>query len=412
MQKSCGTEKDSCYFTQFGCSIYKSPTNYMPFTRTFHPVGQGAFYTEQHYDQGETLNIIYDCGSVTRPKSQFLLKVANALPAESVIDLLFISHFHDDHTNGIEELKKRYTIRTVVLPKLTEETRTLIKLENYLEYGGFSTALIDNPQLYFGKNTLIIEVDPVNADGEEPNAVVAEGNNGPFIEISPDEPPTFSPNLENSKQGTSVSIPSGTVFRFRTKSTPFWEYIPFNYEYAARKALLEASLMSLGISLDSLVNVNNIIAREADLRGAYKKLKGRLNANSLVVYSGAVGPNRMLFHQRLLFTFHYLFYFTSEAEGCLYLGDIDLTVANVVTDMKARLRNYWQKIYSVQVPHHGSIHNFNSSIFNQNAQAVISYGTTNKYSHPAPQVVSQLLRVPASPVCVTEKADTGLYSLD
>lgn len=35
--------------------------------RTFHPVGQGAFYTERFYDEGQgkpVFTAVYDCGSV------------------------------------------------------------------------------------------------------------------------------------------------------------------------------------------------------------------------------------------------------------------------------------------------------------------------------------------------------------
>lgn len=34
--------------------------------RTFHPVGQGAFFTEQFYDNSQKkllYNVVYDCGS-------------------------------------------------------------------------------------------------------------------------------------------------------------------------------------------------------------------------------------------------------------------------------------------------------------------------------------------------------------
>ncbi len=128
----------------------------MSFLRTFHPVGQGTFYTEQHYEGMDVLTVVYDCVSLTPKREQFLRKVTTELPPDSVIDLLFLSHFHADHINGLDELKDRFTIRTVVLPKLTEEARILAKLENYLEYAGLSTVLIDNPQAYFGDKTLII----------------------------------------------------------------------------------------------------------------------------------------------------------------------------------------------------------------------------------------------------------------
>lgn len=355
---------------------------------------------------------MYDCGSLTGPKLQFLRKVATALPADTVIDILFLSHFHADHINGLDELKKRYTIRAVVLPKLTDEARILVKLESYLEYGGFSTPLVDNPRQYFGKETLVILVEPVGGSAAAPIAAVAEGNNSLFVDITPEEEPAFSPDLSASKQHNSASVPSGTVLRFRTTSSPFWEYIPFNYENTVRGAAFVALLANLGIPLPSLDNIADVMARKSELTKAYKKLEGDLNENSLVVYSGAIGSGRKLYHHSPLYGFYYPFFLESHGEGCLYLGDIDSSVGGVVPDIKSRLQPKWPRIDTIQVPHHGAIGNFDLAVFSRGVQAIISFGTTNKYGHPAPPVVSQLCRVPATPIYVTEKPETGFYSLD
>lgn len=34
------------------------------FTRKFHPVGFGAFYTECHEFGGREINVVYDCGTL------------------------------------------------------------------------------------------------------------------------------------------------------------------------------------------------------------------------------------------------------------------------------------------------------------------------------------------------------------
>ena len=37
--------------------------------RTFHPVGQGAFFTEQFFDNNKDMllyNVVYDCGSKSK----------------------------------------------------------------------------------------------------------------------------------------------------------------------------------------------------------------------------------------------------------------------------------------------------------------------------------------------------------
>ena len=60
--------------------------------RTFHPVGQGAFYTERHkISNGKDFTIVYDCGSFqfTNLKN----RIKSAFQKGEEIDILFISHF-------------------------------------------------------------------------------------------------------------------------------------------------------------------------------------------------------------------------------------------------------------------------------------------------------------------------------
>jgi hypothetical protein len=56
--------------------------------RTFHPIGQGAFYSERN----EKFNMVYDCGEWK--DSNYANKVVKqSFGTTDTIDLLFISHF-------------------------------------------------------------------------------------------------------------------------------------------------------------------------------------------------------------------------------------------------------------------------------------------------------------------------------
>lgn len=75
---------------------------------TYHGIGQGMFYTGKiDFGNGEpAFNFVYDCGTSSR---QQLLK--NAITAYHAncshsIDLLILSHFDDDHINGLDSLLK------------------------------------------------------------------------------------------------------------------------------------------------------------------------------------------------------------------------------------------------------------------------------------------------------------------
>jgi len=79
--------------------------------REFNNVGQGAFYTEKFYDDSNKLiyTMVYDCGSYGN--RALIEKSIKENLKDKNIDLLCISHFHEDHINGLEYLLKEYRIK-------------------------------------------------------------------------------------------------------------------------------------------------------------------------------------------------------------------------------------------------------------------------------------------------------------
>jgi ribonuclease BN (tRNA processing enzyme) len=90
-------------------------------TRTFHPIGQSAFYSEK-FESGFT--IVYDCGGST--KAIVEQEIQNSFEKDEKIDIVFISHFHNDHINGLEFLLKYCDVQKVVLP-LTPYVRIVVQ---------------------------------------------------------------------------------------------------------------------------------------------------------------------------------------------------------------------------------------------------------------------------------------------
>lgn len=94
-------------------------------TRIFHPIGQGAFYSETHrLGDGPKTTVVYDCGSKTCK-----MKIKESIDEylqDNRVHILFISHFHSDHCNGIEFLNPEY----IVLPMLSEYEKVLLWIEN------------------------------------------------------------------------------------------------------------------------------------------------------------------------------------------------------------------------------------------------------------------------------------------
>lgn len=79
----------------------------MKVTRTFHPVGQGTFFSERFYmedQQGTVHNIVYDCGVKWGYKGKVKHVVTQAFTQSDVIEYLFISHLDYDHVSLVKTL--------------------------------------------------------------------------------------------------------------------------------------------------------------------------------------------------------------------------------------------------------------------------------------------------------------------
>ena len=79
----------------------------MKVTRTFHPVGQGAFYSERFFmedQQGTVHNIVYDCGVKWGYVGKVKHVVTQAFTQTDTIDYLFISHLDYDHISLVKTL--------------------------------------------------------------------------------------------------------------------------------------------------------------------------------------------------------------------------------------------------------------------------------------------------------------------
>lgn len=61
--------------------------------RTFHPVGQGAFYTERFYEGDKNVfNMVYDCGSSTKGqylKMKLMMHLRTAQEKQRLTSFLF-----------------------------------------------------------------------------------------------------------------------------------------------------------------------------------------------------------------------------------------------------------------------------------------------------------------------------------
>lgn len=175
--------------------------------RTFHPVGQGAYYSERHISNN--INIVYDCGTEYKNRNNKGIKsvVHQSFSKDEVIDILFISHFDFDHISLIDELMNTVKeVKNVVIPLLSfKQVNLLSNLYEALQAHNL-VELVKNPLGFFGNNTRVVVVKSSS-----------EGLN------ESKEPISLSDLSSNSERlsGTPLSI----------NGIRDWVFIPYNYEF-------------------------------------------------------------------------------------------------------------------------------------------------------------------------------------
>lgn len=353
--------------------------------RTFHPVGQGAFYSERH----ENHNIVYDCGSMNVSKGKKV--VSQSFSKEDIIDILFISHFDYDHVSLIEHLKKSVMkIRFVVMPLLYDDEKIL--LCNIFKALGEKAlvTLVENPKEFFGAETHIIRVN-------HSSKKIDENTQSIFL------------NDINQDLQRPIEISSGTLIAIEEHSD--WIFIPFNYKYKDRSKEFLGKLKDNHIDINELKNSDyDHTEHRETIKNTYEEV-GDINENSMFLYSGPTTYKKNFKYTYLYrpnkhycyFCFHLFYDIKQDKVACLYTGDGNL---NEVIAKEIYGEKYWDQIGTIQIPHHGSLLSFNSNILKDNVFCPFSVGKNNLHGHPSAKVISEILSHKSYPIYVTEDVDS------
>lgn len=251
--------------------------------RSFLPVGQGAFYCEQfsYRPDREKVNIIYDCGSSPNVKV-VERQIKNNFEKGEVIHALFISHLHDDHTNGIPFLLKYCKVENMFFPLVTGTDKMYLYMQHIVDGGStdsFVVRFLENPRRAFER--FHIEYTPML------HPVVAGQGDIPQMDREMDAMPVYP--------GTNVaSIIFGNLLEVY-KAYQRWLYIPYNFRQSDRLRQLQNEL---NIEFDKDMDNEDLHdkwsnGKDSDrrkIRNAFQAVKGSLNTNSMTLYSGLEDP--------------------------------------------------------------------------------------------------------------------------
>lgn len=375
-----------CYEFNIRDDWQKGHPNYM--TRTFHPVGHGAFYTERFNDEDGkcVFTAVYDCGASSSNRIEKAIKAAFKNTEE--IDLLFISHLHKDHINGVMQLMEQCNVKRIVLPALEDEVVIEALLYNYThqaeEFDNDANKFIEKLLIGNFGSTKITQVGNFRNNDNTPYSAV-------------------------DSESVGDSLTSGKAIEVKRLN---WRYYPLN------------------LSSSNSVSIINKIAEVAKVFPSTFYLYGRLDYKEIRDVVEGIGISECAKIYKEVFGCshnNYSMPLVSMAtvclsskckrwcrkEGntptrcltnCLYTGDFEAT--KKFDALKEIFKKFdvevdYAKIGILQVPHHGSKHNINTDMYEDGKVCIISAGRTSKH-HPDMSVLQNIQYHKSVPIIVTE----------
>lgn len=362
--------------------------------RQILPVGQGAFYLETLYKDGQQYKIVYDCGSATDINILTTQIQANFNRGE-VIHAVFISHLDDDHVNGLEFLLNYCDVKHLFFPLITSETKELHEFRNLI-----------NPQSSFVNQFIYSNGQDIGGGELQLHPISEESNSEELI------------------SETSMAI-------FGTNISD-WIYLPHNFRNDLKHKQLLSELANIDLQLTNSIfddddvdfdKLKQLWKSGSDndkelIKSAYRKVPGKLNANSMTLYSGMKSSYYLNYGcddyccDKRFFGFYRRFYRRGawngfiylKKNGCLYTGDYEAgefdkgsktfkTRKQKWESFVAIYQQYFKNVGLVQIPHHGSNYNYTDGFRTQIACATyfLSAGDKNNHGHPNKEVIVDLI---------------------
>lgn len=133
----------------------------------------------------------------------------------------------------------------------------------------------------------------------------------------------------------------------------------------------------------------------------------------MLLYSGPMNPNDFnpvsfyLISSLHYYTRYYNIFENLNRVGCIYTGDTNLNKVKIGDIFNEK---YLDSVGTIQIPHHGSIENFNEDFFDDNKKksyfCPISVGSNNSYGHPSCSVINSIFFNNSLPIIISDSLDS------
>lgn len=418
--------------------------------RTQQPVGQGFFHSAQLEEDGRVFRYIFDCGAMSTYKAARAARIKDyrkGCGSNALIDVLFISHAHADHLNGLEQLlSPGLKIDTIVLPLMNVADRLIAYCQDLADdaasaQNGFYRDFLIDPASALGrfKPRQILFVRPQHRDGGAPGSD-GDGFGDPdggqdVSSVHTDTRLGFKlvgrgsvHKVSNGAEANSASSGAGGSDVSEIEDTQalavplgtqtFWLLAPYVdptietdrklFIKALKFQLKAAGAKTLSLNVGKMTTSELqtvVIDHVAALSAAYASINKNLNVTSLCLYSGPVpqAPKPKMSYAASFGKWRTT-WISDERVAWLTTGDAALKESK---RRKPFLKHYGKLLDLVTtliLPHHGSEHNFHPELIFavKPLMFVVAAGYHKGWRHPGSTVIQAVASAGSMISVVTE----------
>lgn len=312
--------------------------------------------------------------------------------------MLIISHFDEDHINGLPRLFSRVKqISKIFIPYYGDISTYLLFLI-YMSINGVNLLEMEN-------EIFLVDTD---SEGEKSKEEFNEDFRYNLTEFDNNDDSLILNNIRLTKTKTQV-IKFKDIWKFKFYNTYLKKGISsFDIVKEIKNIINNYSCKGL---YDLLSQINNTKIKK-DLKDVYNKFcmscygNSKQNQSSLCVYHSPVHCNRASIRDLVYYNENNGFYYpmsdinrlSYNDNGTMLVGDISLKVQSRSDKFDHFCKHYADELINTKfflTPHHGSANNWNRNILNNcpNASFFLnSAGLNNKYYHPNFTVISDIIR--------------------
>lgn len=422
-------------------------------TRCQHAIGQGGFHTGQLFAPSDSTLVVrnnhvveafarapfryvYDCGSRQTSRCNKVIQRYIKEKDSKTLDMLFLSHFDEDHVNGVPVLldaQQGARVDTIVMPWVDDVERMIAFARakaRKSKIGPFFEALLIDPVdalTTFGPRQILF----VRSGPDEPDAGVVEiGPWGPGpdtgfrIKIRSETPEgrivpphgsrwhsdTTVTIMVDHRAALDVSIGSSNFsWLLKPYVRPVDPILIARFEREAERRLKWSWGTFRHEVADKTVR-RHLVANHTQsqaLAGAYKTVFGNRNLTSLCLYSGPNVQN----------TLELPLMVELNVERCRsvnkigWLGTGDIPLADPV-DANAFLLHFHAQqaaVATLGLPHHGAKPNHSMHVLSvlRPATCLASAKPPKNWQHPHPDVIADVTSIGAWPAHVSDDDTTA-----